>query len=98
MPAPPPPSYAKAPFTPDAFATRGFTPIRNPHYVYNMDDSFRQASGHPQARNVLERPPLPGGADPRLTSYGTRPPVAGLTPIVPFAYQTPLNVWALHPA
>lgn len=98
MPQPPPAQYARQPFEPEAFATRAFTPIRNPHYTYNLDDSFRQASGHPQARNVLDRPPLPEGADERLTAYGSSPPVAGLTPIVPFAYQTPLNVWALHPA
>lgn len=83
---------------PPGFATRAFTPIRNPVYNVSLDDSFRRASGHPGRQNVLERPPLPPGADPRLTSYGSRPPVAGLTPIVPFAYQTPLNVWALYPS
>ena len=90
--AQPPPHPA-----PTGFHTRAFTPVRNPTYVYADDASFKQSM--PQARNVLELPPgVPKGTDPRLTVQGTIPPVAGLTPIVPFAGQTPYNVWGLAPA
>jgi hypothetical protein len=82
---------------PDSFHTRAFTPVQNPTYLYNDDASFKSA--HPAGTNVLERPaPNPRGVDPRLTSEGSIPPVAGLTPIVPFAGQTPYNVWGLYPA
>ena len=70
--------------------TRAFTLIQNPVYVYNDDDSFKPK----MSPNVLEAPPRPPhGTDPRLTAHGTVPPVAGLPPYVPAAYQTPMNVW-----
>lgn len=75
---------------------RAFTPIQNPVYTFHNDaNGFKQT---PQPTNVLERPPLPDGVDARLTSYGSEPPVDGLTPIVPMAGQTPFNVWDLFPA
>lgn len=80
---------------PPGFATRGFTPVQNPTYLYNKDASFKAT---PPATNVLEAPPVPRGGDPRLTSQGSTPPVHGLAPYVPMAYQTPYNVWALYPA
>ena len=86
MPQPPPPG----------FPTRAFTPIQNPFYSYPKDDSFK--TGHPAPLNVLERTAPVPGVDRRRTSAGTRPPVAGLTPIVPMAAQTPYNVWSLYPA
>jgi hypothetical protein len=90
MPQPPPQP------APTGFHTRAMTPVQNPTYVYNDDSSFKQT---PPARNVLELPPgVPAGTDPRTTVQGTRPPVAGLTPIVPYAGQTPWNVWGLQPA
>jgi len=80
---------------PPAFATRAFTPVRNPVYAQLADDSFKS----PQPRHVLDQPQTKTDeADRRLTAYGSRPPVAGLTPIVPMAGQTPYNVWALYPA
>lgn len=89
--AQPPPVAA-----PTGFHSRAMTPVRNPTYVYNDDSSFKTT---PPARNVLEIPPgVPKGTDPRLTVQGSLPPVAGLTPIVPFAGQTPWNVWGLLPA
>lgn len=78
------------------FHNRAMTPVQNPVYVHNDDDTFKQP--HPMAANVLERPAGPKGVDPRLTSQGSLPPVSGLTPIVPFAGQTPYNVWQLMPA
>lgn len=82
---------------PTSFHTRAMTPIQNPVYAYNMDDSFKSA--HPAGSNVLERPPRePKGVDPRLTSQGSLPPVAGLPQFVPAAYQTPHNVWGMYPA
>lgn len=84
---PPPPS--------EGFGTRAFPPVRNPVYAYDMSATFKQL---PQPKNVLERPPLPPGVESRRTSYGDLPPVAGLTPIVPMAAQTPYNVWGLYPA
>ena len=81
---------------PDTFATRAFTPVQNPVYLYNDNADFKRTH---TPGNVLEQPnPLPKGIDPRLTSQGSIPPVAGLTPIVPFAGQTPYNVWGLYPA
>ena len=82
---------------PTSFHTRAMPPISNPVYPYNMDASFKSA--HPAGTNVLERPaPAPRGVDPRLTSQGSVPPVAGLPQYVPAAYQTPYNVWSLFPA
>lgn len=79
------------------FHNRAMTPVRNPVYIYNDDSSFK--TQHPAGTNVLERPPdVRRGQDPRLTSQGSLPPVSGLTPIVPFAGQTPYNVWQLMPA
>lgn len=80
---------------PTGFHNRAMTPVQNPVYVYNDDDSFKTA--HPAGTNVLERPANTHGVDPRLTSQGSLPPVAGLTPIVPYAGQTPYNVWGLYP-
>lgn len=79
---------------PTSFHTRAMTPVRNPIYIYNDDAAFKQT---PAATHVLERPPLRGGPDPRLTSQGSVPPVHGLTPIVPYATQSPWNVFALYP-
>ena len=81
---------------PTSFHNRAMTPIQNPVYNYNMDASFKTA--HPAGTNVLERPVVTKGVDPRLTSQGSLPPVAGLPQFVPAAYQTPHNVWALYPA
>lgn len=88
-PNPPPPA-------PTSFATRAFTPVANPVYVHNDDASFKVT---PTPQHALERQQIAAkGVDPRLTAQGSVPPVAGLTPIVPTAYQTPLNVWGLYPA
>lgn len=74
--------------------SRAFTPIRDPVYVHNDDDSFKTAQPH----NVLEATPrAPRGVDERLTAIGSTPPVAGLPHYVPYAGQTPYNVWALYP-
>jgi hypothetical protein len=79
---------------PPGFANRAMTPIQNPVYAYDQTADFKR----PQPQNVLERPaPAPKGVDPRLTSQGSVPPVAGLPQYVPAAYQTPYNVWALYP-
>jgi hypothetical protein len=78
---------------PPEFATRAFTPVANPTYLYNMDASFKQT---PQPRHVLDQR-VPKG-DERLTVSGSTPPVTGLTPIVAMAGQTPFNVWGLYPA
>lgn len=79
----------------DRFETRAFPPIRNPVYIVNDDASWKRT---PQPLNVLQQgPAVPRGVDPRTTSAGSIPPVAGLTPIVPFASQTPYNVWGLYP-
>ncbi len=70
---------------------RAFTPIQNPIYVYNDDDSWKPS---PTPHNVLEQLPRePKDGDARLTAQGSRPPVAGLPQYVPAAYQTPTNVW-----
>lgn len=83
------------PPTPDSFHSRAFTPIQNPVYLYNDDASFKTT---PPARNVLDhRAANPKGVDPRLTSQGNVPPVHD-QPIVPYAAQTPWNVWGLLPA
>ena len=89
MPQPPPQP------APTGFHSRAMTPVRNPIYITSDDASFKQSM--PQARHVLD-PGVPPGTDPRLTVQGSVPPVAGLTPIVPFAGQTPWNVWGLSPA
>jgi hypothetical protein len=79
------------------FHTRAMTPVRNPVYIYNMDDSFK--SRHPAGMNVLERPTRAVSDEAtRRTAAGSLPPVSGLTPIVPMAGQTPYNVWGLRPA
>jgi hypothetical protein len=76
---------------PAGIPARAFTPVQNPVYVYNDDASWKPP---PMPHNVLEEPPRePKDVDPRLTSQGTRPPVAGLPQFVPAAYQTPHNVW-----
>jgi hypothetical protein len=75
---------------PAGLATRAFTPIQNPTYIYNDDASFKAT---PQPRHVLDRPETPSGGDRRLTSQGSMPPVSGLPHYVPFAPQTPHNVW-----
>lgn len=77
---------------PAGIPARAFTPIQNPVYLYNDDDSWKPS---PMPHNVLEQPPRPphGGGDERLTSQGSRPPVSGLPHFVPAAYQTPHNVW-----
>lgn len=88
---------APNPPPPTGFHTRAMTPVRNPVYVYNDDASWKAAT--PQPRNVLDGPPpTPRGVDSRLTAEGTVPPVAGLPAYVPYAAQTPYNVWALYPA
>jgi hypothetical protein len=80
---------------PTGFHSRAMTPVQNPTYVYNDSAEFKQT---PPARNVLELPPgVPRGTDPRTTVQGTKPAV-GWTPIVPYAGQTPYNVWGLGPA
>lgn len=82
-PAAPPPAAG--------IPTRAFTPIQNPVHVYNDDASWKPS---PVPHNVLEQPPAPShGEDPRLTSQGSHPPVAGLPQFIPAAYQTPQNVW-----
>ena len=54
MAQPPPQSATGIP-------TRAFTPIRNPTYVYNDDDSWKPS---PTPQNVLEQPPTePKDAD-----------------------------------
>ena len=76
---------------PAGVPTRAFTPIQNPVYVHNDDASWKPS---PTPHNVLEQPPRePKDQDPRLTSQGTVPPVAGLPQYVPAAYQTIHNVW-----
>jgi len=77
------------PADPAGLPGRAFTPIQNPVYIYNDDDSFKTK---PTPHNVLEQPARPG-VDPRLTSQGSLPPVAGLAPYIPYAPQTPMNVW-----
>lgn len=85
------------PDAPTGFHTRAMTPVQNPVYAYDMTADFKSA--HPAGSNVLERPaPAAKGVDPRLTSQGSVPPVAGLPQYVPAAYQTPYNVWSLYPA
>lgn len=83
---------------PPGFATRAMTEVRNPIYRYDMSDDFKLSLGGVVPPNVLEAPPVPKGGDPRLTSAGTTPPVAGLPQYVPMAYKTPYNVWQLFPA
>jgi hypothetical protein len=82
---------------PQGFATRAFTPIRNPVYVYPDDDSFK--TGHPAGTNVLERPAARtrNGVDPRTTVQGDRPS-RNWTPIVGFPGPSNYNVWGLRPA
>jgi len=93
MPQPPPVAPSVT-----GFHGRAMTPVQNPVYLYNDDASFKTA--HPAGSNVLERPPaVPRGVDPRTTVQGDRPPVAGgIPPYVPYAGQTPYNVWSLMPA
>jgi hypothetical protein len=89
MPQPPPHP------APTGFHSRAMQEVRNPVYVTNDAADFKQT---PPARNVLELPPdVPRGTDPRTTVMGTKPPV-DWTPIVPYAGQTPWNVWGLGPA
>jgi hypothetical protein len=80
---------------PTSFHTRAMTEVRNPTYIYDQSADFKRT---PTPRHALEMPPAhPGGVDPRLTSQGSLPPVAGLPAYVPYAGQTPYNVWALYP-
>lgn len=91
MPQPPPQP------APTGFHSRAMTPVRNPVYLYNDNADFKTA--HPAGTNVLERPaPTPPGVDSRLTSQGSLPPVHGLPGYVPYAAQTPYNIWDLFPA
>jgi hypothetical protein len=84
------------PRQPTSFHTRAMPEIRNPVYAYDMTADFKRT---PTPRHVLEQPPqTPPGVDPRLTAAGSTPPVSGLPPYVPYAGQTPYNVWALYPA
>jgi hypothetical protein len=90
-----PPNPPVAPAV-SGFHSRAMTPIQNPTYTYNQTADFKSA--HPAGSNVLERPPRNrDGVDPRLTSAGSTPPVAGLPAYVPYAGQTPYNVWTLYP-
>jgi hypothetical protein len=78
-----------------ALPVRAMPPVRNPTYVYNDNDDFK-ATATP--RHILEaRPVAPKNVDPRTTAAGSVPPVHGLPAYVPFAAQTPYNVWALYP-
>jgi hypothetical protein len=80
---------------PTSFHNRAMAPISNPTYPYDQTADFKRTA---TPTHVLERPPAHhGGVDPRLTSQGSVPPVAGLPQYVPAAYQTPTNVWALYP-
>ena len=93
MRAAPEPNPAPA-ANPTSFHNRAMTPIQNPTYAYDQTADFKRT---PQPTHVLERPQR-DGVDPRLTSQGSLPPVVGLPPYVPYAAQTPYNVWALYPA
>ena len=68
--------------------------IRNPVYIHNDNADFKQT---PTPGHVLSRPEH-NGVDPRLTSAGDTSRAAGLPGYVPYAGQTPYNVWALYPA
>ena len=75
---------------------RTFPSIPNPVYVTNDNDDFKR--GTPTPTHVLARPAERSGIDPRLTSQGDTSRAAGIPAYVPFAAQTPYNVWALYPA
>jgi len=82
---------------PSTFTTRAMPPVRNPVYRYNYNDAFKVT---PQPMHSLERPRQPPikPYDQRLTVTGDTSRATGLSPIVPMAYQTPVNVWELYPA
>jgi hypothetical protein len=86
----PPASLAQAPA---GIPTRAMPDIPNPVYIHNDNDDFKRT---PTPTHVLMRPP-PGG-DPRLTSTGDTSRAMGIPGYVPYAGQTPYNVWALYPA
>ena len=73
---------------------REMPPVANPPWHYDASGSFRT----PQPGNVLNAYPTKAeGVDPRLTAMGSLP--AGHLPAyVPYAGQTPYNVYALRPA
>ena len=75
--------------------TRSMEPVRNPVYIHNDNDDFKQTA---TPTHVLMRPAArAGGVDSRLTAAGDVP--RGTLPAyVPYAGQTPYNVWALYPA
>jgi hypothetical protein len=69
--------------------------VRNPFYAYNQTADWKHT---PTPRHALERHQAVDENTARRTVQGSTPPVAGLTPIGGFAYQTPYNVWGLYPA
>jgi hypothetical protein len=77
-----------------AIPVRAMPPIPNPVYVHNDNDDFKRT---PTPTHVLARP-ANDGVDPRLTSTGDTSRAAGIPGYVPYAGQTPYNVWALYPA
>jgi hypothetical protein len=69
-------------------------PIANPMYPANNNADFKRT---PTPTHVLAKP-VADGVDPRLTSTGDVSRAMGLPAYVPYAGQTPYNVWALYPA
>jgi len=88
--------------SPTTFQTRAMPEVRNPVYRYNYHDDFKRQQAPPHALEVPMRPAGPPGVEHRLTAHGDHPRLVGPSPtgqpIVPMAYQTPYNVWALYPA
>jgi hypothetical protein len=80
--------------SPAGIPARAMPPVANPYYINNDNADFKQT---PTPGHVLARP-APTGVDPRLTVAGDVPRTQGLPSYVPYAGQTPYNVWALYPA
>lgn len=74
---------------------RSMAPVQNPVYIHNDNDDFKRT---PTPSHVLTRPAATANVDPRLTAAGDVPRTHGLPPYVPYAGQTPYNIWALYPA